>query len=220
MVTICHASDWHGHWYELPPADLYIFTGDMLPNFPHLTRNFRIKEYNEINRQTTWIRDLANAEPGGLRRFLGNPDAPVALVRGNHDFIDIGRFFGGEYFEVTPYAGECKEFCGLRIGGFRGIPPIGGYWSDEITQVERAARIRDMPGDLDVIICHPPPKGILACIWGCVELRTKVDLWEMFDNGPKLICFGHIHEEGGKVIERENIIYSNASLKHNIIELD
>jgi Icc-related predicted phosphoesterase len=32
-VIVCHASDLHGHWHKLPKADLYIFTGDMMPNF-------------------------------------------------------------------------------------------------------------------------------------------------------------------------------------------
>lgn len=229
MISICHASDWHGYWYELPPADLYIFTGDMLHNYPIMTgakydRSYsfpgagKIEVANERKKQTQWLEHEKNK--GGLRRYLGDPGAPVVLVRGNHDFVDYGEYFGGDYFEVNEDSTRAKTYYGLKIGGFRGIPPIGGNWSDELNQVERLSRVSKLPDDLDIVVSHVPPKGILSCIWGCTEYAWLVNKW-LYErkHKPKLCCYGHIHEDGGKFEIHGGIKFVNAACQHVIIRL-
>jgi len=224
MTKIIHFSDWHGNWRNLPVADLYICTGDMLENYPHRNQgsyhrfvDWTIKPEVERRGQAAWMGEQKRL--GGLRRFLGNKDAPVVVVRGNHDFVDIGPGFGGEYFEVNHNSTRTVEYCGFKIGGFRGIPPIGGYWSDELTQSERLARVTILPEDLDIVVSHVPPKGILSDKWGCTEFAWLVTRWSYKGTGPKLCCFGHIHEEGGIVENHDGVKYSNASCWQNEIML-
>lgn len=216
MPIVCHISDWHGHWRKVPEADIYICTGDMLPNYPHPVGLWgQIIRELEVEGQTKWMQE--QKEAGGLRRFLGNPDAPVAVVRGNHDFIDLGPWFGGEYFEVDHDASRVVEYCGLRIGGFRGIPIIAGEWSDEMCQIQRAALMGDIPRDLDIIISHAPPKKILAGPYGCTEYAWLMEKWQL--HRPELCCFGHVHEDGGRTVKIKGTIFSNAATKFNVVEL-
>jgi Icc-related predicted phosphoesterase len=159
-MRICHFSDWHARRTQLPKADLYVCTGDMLPNFPELV-------FQPDKWQRTQVRWRANVHeyfgegpghPGGTymggrvldpeieakyqqrwireylkgyRQYFATPDAPVVCVRGNHDFTDLAEAFGGDVWEVNLDPTRTTEILGLKIGGCRGIPYIVGEWSDE-----------------------------------------------------------------------------------------
>lgn len=45
-MKICHFSDWHGSVRVLPAADLYVCTGDMLPNFPILESEDGLRRFD------------------------------------------------------------------------------------------------------------------------------------------------------------------------------
>lgn len=219
IMRIVHFSDFHGHWRNLPEAELYICTGDMLHNYG-TGKYGHIEPVGESLKQTEWL----NQEKleGGLRQYLGTLDAPVVLVRGNHDFVEYGEFFGGEYFEINDDPTRTVEYFGFKIGGFRGIPWMGGTWSDELDQPERAKLIEALPTDLDIVVSHPPPTGILADKWGCTEYTRLVQRWmhKEREDKPKLCCFGHIHEDGCMTKELHGILFSNASLGWNELEMD
>lgn len=78
--------------------------------------------------------------------------------------------------------------------------PIQPYW-DQI------------PDDIDVLITHGPPKGILdVSIYngencGCQYLLDKV-----MEIQPKYHVFGHIHHYGGSHKEINNIVFVNAAV--------
>jgi Icc-related predicted phosphoesterase len=129
-MRIVHFSDWHGRTMPLPAADLYVCTGDMLPNFRILDievpgvgvipwgENLELlglsprtkpigvlvnpKRPPDHAREKRLQADyLAHRGHGYLRRLLGTPDAPVVCVRGNHDFTDLAPAFdGGETLEI------------------------------------------------------------------------------------------------------------------------
>ena len=141
MIKVCHFSDWHGHARKLPEADLYVCTGDMYPNFPvkdrdkgsYTYRDYLIVPEHEVQKQREFA-DLLQSK-GGFRRFLGSPDAPVVLVRGNHDFTDLRLMFrdcnSQELVEnelLTVRIGDVD----LMVTGHRGIPYIFGTWNDEV----------------------------------------------------------------------------------------
>jgi DNA repair exonuclease SbcCD nuclease subunit len=128
-MRIVHFSDWHGQTLELPAADLYVCTGDMLPNFLiHTIRrpdgtmvawetNLHLlggatsekPSGDTLHRAPDHVREarlqtayLAAHPNGNLRRCFGTPDAPVICCRGNHDFVDIAPMFaGGPVFEIS-----------------------------------------------------------------------------------------------------------------------
>lgn len=234
MTKIVHISDWHGQFSHVPEADLYLVTGDMLANYPkQLSRadvgmpksyaGERIIWSREEKNQAGWV--AKQNRKGGLRRFLGSPDAPVCLVRGNHCFTDLGPGFGGEYFEVTWDGSRTVTYCDLKIGGFRGVRGFCGTWSDELTDAELDQVVEKLPHDLDVVISHTPPAGILDQVGphptGSSALSEYIDrCLEQDSEKRRVFCFGHIHECGPRTLEWDNgWIFSNAATGVNVINL-
>jgi Icc-related predicted phosphoesterase len=54
---------------------------------------------------------------------------------------------------------------------------------------------RFIPSDIDILVTHCPPKGILddGERWGCPILKELTDIAE-----PKIHLFGHCHETSGE----------------------
>lgn len=216
MVRIVHFSDWHDHWRGLPAADIYICTGDMLRNYPYY---WHIDKNDEITGQSRWVQEFR--KQGGARSHFSTRDAPVVVVRGNHDFIDLAPIFGGECFEVNLDPARTVEYCGLRIGGFRGVSPIGGCWSDELSFTEMTAALARLPDNLDILVSHTPPQHILSDCLGAPPFYNW--LYSQYLGGkqlPKACCFGHVHEEGGKQEGQLGTVFSNASLGFNILDIE
>jgi Icc-related predicted phosphoesterase len=222
-VRIVHFSDWHGAWGELPAADLYVCTGDMLPNWPVRPPDGSpriIDRALEVEEQTAWLAELSGGA-GGLRRFLATPEAPVVVVRGNHDFVDFARWFGGDCFEIDENPSRTTEVHGLRLGGFRGIHFATGEWSDEIRIEDCAARAGGMPADLDIVVSHSPPLGMLdesfddgrSIRWGACGFAAWLERAD-----PRLCCFGHVHQAYGR-LQRGATLLCNAATGVQVIEL-
>lgn len=237
MTRVVHFSDWHAQLTKLPSADVYVCSGDMLPNFPNLIYEVgpdrhrevltpndprpalvgepidrRIVPEQEVRLQTRWIHNI-----GSYRTLLGSPDAPVICVRGNHDFIDIANMFdGGPVYEFHT-GQEVFEVAGLRWGGCRGINYIEGEWSDEL-RFEQTERFLQLPKDIDCLVTHPPPFGILDRAhdnYGVQALRNYVmrHVYKEEDSGYGRLrahFFGHVHEARGTRNE-DGILFSNAA---------
>lgn len=252
-MIICHFSDWHGNTTQLPKADLYVCTGDMFPNFPLITfqvdkwsrdglRQWRanmhilgdntprpggyymdrkISPADETRLQRRWIKEVL----GSYRKLFGTPDAPVVCVRGNHDFTDLSEAFGGDVWEVGVDPTQTVERCGLKVGGCRGINYIGGEWSDEMHDADWEEIVKQMPTDLELLITHAPPAGMMdsypgqfAEHWGSRALNSYVNQRMYVWGKLKAHLFGHIHEAHGSRKEAE-IIFSNAATTHIVYEL-
>lgn len=255
MIKVCHFSDWHGHTQQLPFADIYVCTGDMLSNYPVIERDRGHPNYRgwKIDREHEFRKQSDSLIPfygsGGFPALMGNPDAPVVCVRGNHDFIELASLFLGcplvyelidnELLEV-PIAGRK-----LRVTGHRGIPWIYGTWNDETQHPDLLDRVRRMP-EADLFLTHYPPAGVLdssmppglsmgggwAESYGLEGMANQimhkaVDTYEITDSGlsPALSltaahCFGHIHECGGNTMTIADFIFSNAATTANVFDLD
>lgn len=221
----------------MPEADIYVCTGDMLDNYPIIhyvdgggwnmvgvEREINPERENRL--QMDWYRrKFKHRNNQSLRKFLGSRDAPVVVVRGNHDFVSLGSLFGGDTFEINKPE-DVKEIYGLRFGGFRGINYIAGEWSDELSQDQLQRRVERMPKDLDVVCTHAPPKGILdesfdGCL-GVDALASYINRTCYYDysmKSPRLFCFGHIHEAKG-VMTVGDITFSNAATTVNVLEIE
>lgn len=255
-MKICHFSDCHGDLPELPSADLYVCTGDVLTNFPLQRwqtdrwdrRSIitvdpldppdlkdpawylgRIIDKEREARFQPWL-----IEGGWHRRMLGNPEAPVIVVRGNHDFIDLKDLWGEPVWEIDDDPSRTFDFGGLKFGGMRGIMPVGGNeWNDEY-QIEKWDDMSSkIPRDLDVLITHAPPQGVLDLLvreysvenLGVGALRRYVNnrfyKTEQNDDPPlKLHLFGHIHEDNGLYrVDSCPTLFSNAATTHHMLEV-
>jgi Icc-related predicted phosphoesterase len=243
-MKVIHFSDWHGKYRSLPEADLYVCTGDMLPNFPLIKIKTDAKVMDGIvvwdftkgprplgtyfgrildpDREKTLQEQWINQNCNFRREYLGNPDAPIVCVRGNHDFTDLSALFtGGDTWEVTLDSSRSEKLLGLKIGGIRGIPYIRGEWSDEIYAPEMRDRLAMVPADLDLFLSHPPPRGILDHDGyenlGSNPIRTYIDK-TIYNYQIRSHCFGHIHEAPG-TWEMDQIVFSNAATTFNTFTL-
>lgn len=245
-VTICHLSDWHGELdQQLPEADLYLVTGDMLDNYPlpnwggpnpFNLSSFRIIDpRRESKKQQEWIKSFNENKGefglynfrGGLRSLMpeSTRDNPVVVVRGNHDFTSLTPLIDGECFEIGLEPDRVVEYCGLKIGGFRGMPFYIGEWSDEKSDSYFDQIISGLPDQLDVIVTHCPPYGILDNNFHGIKIGIKaygsyINKLMYTDPDRKLLCvFGHCHEDNG-VKQINNITFSNAATTYRLLEYD
>lgn len=228
-MRIVHFSDWHGKMKELPEADIYVCTGDMLPNFPErqeLRYNqvvYRIVRSVEEVKQREWIKD--NKEL--LRSKMKSSDAPIVCVRGNHEFVNLGNYFIGEVYEIKRPT-DYFEVKGIRFGGMRGwvmrpYDGISNIWGDELTPEGFENEARLLHEDIDVLLTHVPPNGILDRTGrysiGEDSLNRYINLKHYYYNKPlELHCFGHVHESFG-MNYTDDTVFSNAATVFNVIDL-
>jgi len=193
-------SDTHNTEPPLPKGEVLIHAGD-------LTKNGGRKQTEAAMR---WIGEQA-------QKFEW-----VVFVGGNHDFffyhlsremgVNAVREFVRPYGENIIYLeDELTTVAGARIYG----SPAQPEFCDWAWNYRRGAEIRKVwdkiPNDLDVLISHGPPMGILDWVGnqrvGCEELRIAVERTK-----PRLHVFGHIHSAGGQTRKIGNTQFYNASI--------
>jgi Icc-related predicted phosphoesterase len=246
-LKIVHLSDWHGVFVvpQLPEADVYVVTGDMLPNDETLvlqshegrtiTTNDHaainwfidvegwhrigsiIERKHEVEFQSQWIKDHP------FRKNVGIPDhARVVVVRGNHDYIDLEPWIGGNCFEVKDAGYETISFDDVSFGGIRGVCLINGRYADELDEASFYDRVQTIHSDVNVLVTHSPPKGILATAksgedYGSQALRRYVDARAFASRPLKAHLFGHVHMP--KQEKLGDTLFSNAATSVQEIEL-
>jgi predicted phosphohydrolase len=65
-----------------------------------------------------------------------------------------------------------------------------------------------LPSDVDVLVTHGAPKGILDGGSGCLILRRLISTAR-----PKLHIFGHAHRAGGQSLREGNTLFYNTAVK-------
>lgn len=201
MIIDC-ISDLHGYYPELEGGDLLIVGGD-------LTDDDSVLEHIRFQ---LWLHDQ------NYRKKI--------VISGNHDGRLESLGFDSVYRQYKELGEDylCDsgtEFEGLKIWGspwthlFPGVNPRCTAFMIPKEQLE--AKWKLIPDDIDILVTHSPPYGILDEYYdydsghtkygGCEELYMTVQRIR-----PRLHIFGHIHENGGHGKEKERILYINASL--------
>lgn len=204
-IIIDCISDLHGFFPELEGGDLLIVAGD-------LTTRHTIQEYFVFK---NWFQKQSYKKK--------------VLIAGNHDTFLEGnesRFTPDSWFSYLEDSGT--EFEGLKIWGspwtktFEGMNPDCKSFTLD-TEEELEEKFVLIPDDIDILITHSPPYGILDAVESGKLLRdVNIYLWTehtgseylrevMFRIKPKLMVFGHIHEWGGKMIDLVTTKCVNAS---------
>lgn len=157
----------------VPDGDVLIHAGDMALD----------GSLSEVQNTLNWLNN--------------QPHEHVIAIAGNHDFvferprhkndIDFGRVI---YLENS----SC-EIDGVKFWG----SPVTPWFFNWAFNVHRGVLIRkywnEIPEDVDVLITHGPPHGILDTVnqyedcLGCEELFERVDNLTR----PLVHAFGHIH---------------------------
>ena len=124
-----------------------------------------------------------------LEWFIDLPHPHKILIAGNHD--DCLR---GEAIEGLPDNCHYLDCSGVNIHGvsFYGMP----LFMQDLMEGNMESKYEDIPADIDVLITHQPPLGILdddgSNEYGSAELLARV-----LDICPKIHLFGHIHNATG-----------------------
>ena len=129
-------------------------------------------------------------------------DIPTKIfVPGNHSTaIEQGLITAGDFSEVTFLIHQQTEWRGLRIFGSP-YTPLFFNWSYMKPRPELEPIWQSIPDDIDILITHGPPKGILD-VTKDFETRKPVHVGSKSLTlhveeriRPKLHAFGHIHDE-------------------------
>jgi Icc-related predicted phosphoesterase len=202
MIIDCIA-DLHGYYPELEGGDLLIVAGDMTARHSH-------EEYLIF---LNWMRNL------NYKKKI--------FIAGNHDQF-LQKFQDECFYKIVSdevvYLQDCEEeFEGLKIWGspwtltFPGMNPHCKAFTVD-TEEELAEKWALIPDDVDILITHGPPFGILDKTdrGECVGSRSLAHRIGKIDDGgdgrKRLHIFGHIHEAYGG-LDISNPIYDRCTWK-------
>jgi Icc-related predicted phosphoesterase len=206
MTRIVATSDLHGHLPSIPPCDLLILGGDICPN-------------GSPKDQQGWL-------DNPFRKWLDTvPAKEVVAIAGNHDFIFADKMdlvpkdLRWHYlqdnlirlYNLTIYGSPWQlPFYGVFNMPDKLLPP---YYAKVPKKVDIFINHGAPFGILDSLPCLLPEDEIAPLHTGSISLREKV-----FEIGPKLCIFGHIHGGFGKIVQH-GITFANVSLLNDDMEV-
>ena len=213
-IKIVIISDTHNSIKKItiPKGDILIHCGDF-------TTTSHPDEYNEFISFLQSDKEFKHkiVIAGNHDLFFDPPFYESSLKNLYHNGFDYDRKLAEEYKE------KLKQYCiylensGCEIFGikFFGAPAMPQDYLCPFSR-DRGSKIlmewKKIPDDIDVLITHTPPKGILDLTLrekhaGCLDLREEVENRIK----PKIHAFGHIHESYGIYFQKD-IIYVNAAI--------
>ena len=197
-MRIVVISDTHGlhRQLKMPSGDLLIHAGDF---------TFYSEPPSIISDFNAWLGTL--------------PHRYKVIVPGNHEFLLEDPQQRSAIMNATLLVDSRVMVEGLKIWGSPVIPLYGGAFgmSRSADRKRHWARILD---DLDILITHGPPFGILDAAPGLQRHEGCPELMEaVLDAKPRLHVFGHIHAGYG-TLRTPDTIFVNASLLGDSGSLD
>lgn len=189
----------HGQLPPLPEGDVLVFAGDATSAGERST----YESFDE------WL----GRQPFKYR----------IAVPGNHDFQvnHSGPPWPVHFMNATTLIDSGVTIEGVRFYGSPWTPRFGFWaWMLERGSQELANKWAKIPGDVDVLITHGPPYGILdQAIPDHSEHIGDAALMREYDRiAPKFHIFGHIHGSRG-VKEIGKTIFVNAAAVNEAYKL-
>ena len=207
-MKIWHISDTHGfhHLLSIPSdIDMVIHSGD--------GSNFRDIYKNEVEFQDF------------IYWYSRVPIKYKIFIAGNHDSALEKNLFNVkkqmEDSDIIYLENSEVTIEGIKIWGSPHVPSFGD-WSFMKARAKLDKVWKRIPDDVDIIVTHGPPKGILDSSFdhnnniercGCNALKKRI-----LDIQPKLVLFGHIHNckdiinAGTLKLSAYDTIFSNGSV--------
>ncbi len=132
------------------------------------------------------------------------------FIAGNHDDCLFGANIDG-------LPENCFYLCNSSVSiegvKFYGTP----MFMEDAMSGDYDRNIQKIPGDIDILITHQPPNGILDCS-GNIHYGDSNLLQIVLKSKPKFHLFGHIHKAYG-IEKSEHTIFVNASILSENYEL-
>lgn len=152
-----------------------------------------------------------------LKWYSSLPYKYKVMVAGNHDFLfdkqrTIAKELLSKYPDIIYIENDMVEIEGLKIWGSP-IQPWFHNWAFNKYRGDDIKKFWDIiPNDIDILITHGPPYGILDLTSGGDQVGCE-DLLEKIKQIPtlKLHVFGHIHEHAGHEL-KDGVNFANASV--------
>ena len=186
-------SDMHGHLPEpLPECDAVLIAGD-------------ICNHGAYTRQLAWLDQ-------DFRRWLNRINKPVFACAGNHDWPmyqvpqDVIRL----KLPWTYLQDEFAMFNGLKIYGTPWQKKFYD-WAFNLDEHQLMGKWNLIPDDVDVIVCHSPPKYYGDRNQQGEACGSESLTWRIEQIKPKLVVFGHIHCARGEWRNAHSIL-TNVSI--------
>ena len=192
ILNITTISDSHGQEPNLPGGDILFHAGDLTQN------GFKV----EIIKQLNYLHNQKH-----LYKH-------IIITPGNHDFWCEDH--PEDFKEACKSAGiiclinESIECMGLKIYGSP-LTPVFHNWAYNRTPEQLTEAYKNVPKNLDVLMTHGPPHGVLDKTFFGEHVGCKVLLDTVLRLKPKLHLFGHIHEEGGFDYETKDTTFKNSA---------
>lgn len=132
------------------------------------------------------------------------PHRHKIYVAGNHDWLyeneNLRARFLTAHYGITYLQDSSVKIDGLKIYGSPWQPRFFDWAFNLNRGAEMAEKWKLIPADIDILITHGPPNGVLDEVprkffienTGCEELRKKVEAIAALGR-LKLHVFGHIH---------------------------
>lgn len=133
--------------------------------------------------------DLALDEPFWRKMVWNSPD-DCAEAR---QIISDAEQDGVRYLTEGDYSFDLANGARLRVYASQYTPEYGS-WAHQYTPMNHEFAI---PNNVDVVMTHGPPHGILDTTFSHEQAGCKSLLSAVSRSKPKIHCFGHIHEAWG-----------------------
>ena len=131
----------------------------------------------------------------GLEETIGALAAietPTVLVPGNNETAEALRAAAAGWSAATVLHGEGTTIAGVEFFGLgAGIPVTPWDWSFDLDDEEASRMLASCPEGA-VLVLHSPPRGHCDGGFGSAALLAAVE-----EKQPRLVVFGHIHEQWG-----------------------
>jgi Icc-related predicted phosphoesterase len=159
----------------MPPGDILIHAGDF---------TFMSKRPSKVADFDRWLGEL--------------PHPTKIVIPGNHDsLVEAGTVT--HLLNATLLINRGMESHGLKIWGSPLTSLYGGAFGHSDPEDRRRIYAK-IPPDIDILITHGPPHGILDCEHMSLVHQGCPVLLEVVKNlKPRLHIFGHVHGGYGTV---------------------
>ena len=137
------------------------------------------------------------------------------VVAGNHDISFENNFNVAKTFldkNIIYIQDELIEIGGISFYGSPWQLPFND-WAFNLSEEELYKKFVHIPDNIDILITHSPPHGILDSTPAKRGLGSKSLLERVLQVKPKYHVFGHIHHGYGEHVDKDNdITFMNVSL--------